>query len=294
MSPSLLGSLCMLGAVAVFGANFPLSRHAALNGLTPWDIVFLRCLVAGVLLLPVVIARGWRDCAGIGWRRGFILFLLGGFPMNSIMLVGLSLAPAAHGASITPGTVTLIGAVGSWLLFGEKLGWRRAAGLLVVLAGLGLIAFSGAAADDPNVWRGDLLFILAGLVWGGYPLLLQRWSIDPLTSTAVVAVISLTYLPLYFLFADPQVDDVPLMVSVFHGVNQGIVNVIAGLWLWAKAITLMGAGKAGRFPPLIPVIGTLLAIPLLSEWPGPWQAAGIVAIVAGLLYVASVRNAAPR
>ena len=44
-----LGILAMLGAVAIYGANFGISRHALLNGLTPDDLVALRYGIAGTL-----------------------------------------------------------------------------------------------------------------------------------------------------------------------------------------------------------------------------------------------------
>jgi drug/metabolite transporter (DMT)-like permease len=84
-------------------------------------------------------------------------------------------------------------------------------------------------------------------------------------------------------------------VALFHSVNQGLFNVILGLWLWGGAVRALGAAKAQRFPPLIPVAGTLLAIPILGEWPGPVQSLGLALIVSGLALAAfSDRLAAPK
>lgn len=58
---------------------------------------------------------------------------------------------------------------------------------------------------------------------------------------------------------------------------------MVGLWLWAWAATVIGAGAAGRFPALIPVVGTLSAIPLLGEWPQSLQLVGMALVVIGLL-----------
>ena len=99
-----LGILAMLGAVAIYGANFGISRHALLNGLTPDDLVALRYGIAGTLLLPVFIRRGIADCAGIGWRRGIVLAIMSGVPMALLMTTGLAMAPASHAAAIGPGT----------------------------------------------------------------------------------------------------------------------------------------------------------------------------------------------
>ena len=62
-----------------------------------------------------------------------------------------------------------------------------------------------------------------------------------------------------------------------------------GLWLWSLAARALGPALAGRFPPTIPVIGTLLAIPVLGEIPTGLQVAGIGLIISGL-FIASWRR----
>jgi drug/metabolite transporter (DMT)-like permease len=286
-----LAVLAMLGSVAIYGSNFAISRYAVLHqSFSPYDLVALRFIVAGLLLLPIFVRAGVRTCAGIGWGRGVLLAIIGGFPMSLLMLSGLALAPAAHGAAIGPGTVTLIGVIGSWLWFGNRLGRMKIAGLGIVLVGLGCIGWTGASLGDPRVVLGDLLFLATGLVWGAFPLLVQRWNLDPLTSTAVVAVLSLAFLPFYALFLEPRLAALPWDAVVLHAFNQGVLNIIVALWLWSWAVGVIGAGMTGRFPPLIPVIGTLAAVPLLGEVPGLLQMAGIALIVTGLLWVALARR----
>jgi drug/metabolite transporter (DMT)-like permease len=277
-----LGILAMLGAVAIYGANFGISRHALLNGLTPDDLVALRYGIAGTLLLPVFIRRGVADCAGIGWRRGIVLAIMSGVPMALLMNTGLAMAPASHAAAIGPGTVTVIGVIGSMVLFGVKPSRPIVIGIGVVLAGLAAIGVAGSRTGGPSILVGDLLFLATGLLWGFYPLLLQKWNVGAMTSTAIVSVLSLVYIPVYALFLTPRILAVDPWVVLFHGINQGLLNVILGLWLWGHAVRVLGAATAQRFPPLIPVAGTLLAIPILGEWPPPLQAVGVALIVAGL------------
>ena len=277
-----LGILAMLGAVAIYGANFGISRHALLNGLTPDDLVALRYGIAGTLLLPVFIRRGIADCAGIGWRRGIVLAIMSGVPMALLMNTGLAMAPASHAAAIGPGTVTVIGVIGSMVLFGVKPSRPIVIGIGVVLAGLAAIGVAGSRTGGPSILVGDLLFLATGLLWGFYPLLLQKWNVGAMTSTAIVSVLSLVYIPVYALFLAPRILAVDPWVVLFHGINQGLLNVILGLWLWGHAVRVLGAATAQRFPPLIPVAGTLLAIPILGEWPPPLQAVGVALIVAGL------------
>jgi drug/metabolite transporter (DMT)-like permease len=279
-----LAMLAMLGSVAIYGANFVISRHAVLNGFTPYDLAALRFATAGLILLPLFLkAGGLRDCAGVGWGRGLVLTVMSGVPMTMLMLTALSLAPAAHGATIGPGTVACISLVGGALMFGTRPGGMALAGFSIVLLGLACFAVGSGLAPSRDILLGDAMFFLMALLWGGYPLMIQKWRIDPLVATAVLSVLSLVYLPVYWLVLPSNLGNIPLLIIAAHAFNQGVLNVIAGLWLWGFAVRTIGASEAGRFPPLIPVIGTLTAIPVLGEWPGPFQTMAVVLIVAGLL-----------
>lgn len=276
-----LGVAAILGAVTIYGLNFGFTRQATLRGLAPLDIVAMRFGIAGIIMLPVFIRRGVATCAGVGWGRGIVLAVAGGAPMTLIMNVGLSLAPAAHGAALGPGAVTAVGVVyGLVSGMAVPVGWTWA-GLISIAAGLAGIAVAGTVSGSPNVLAGDLLFLTNGVIWGFYPVLLMRWRVDGITGAAVVLVLSACCLPAYFAFAPFRSTDVPLAYVAFQAVFQGLVNGIAGLWLWGYAVRVLGA-RSQLFPPLIPVLGTMFAFPILGEVPGSVQALGIAAIVGGI------------
>jgi drug/metabolite transporter (DMT)-like permease len=282
----------MLLSVLIFGSNFVVSRHAMLNGVGPHDLMALRFATAGLLLMPLFLrGGGLATCGGVGWNRGLWLAATSGFPMTFLMLTGLTMAPAAHGATIGPGTVTVIGIVGSVVLFGARLSAPLIVGILGVICGLSFLAFAGSSGAASETLRGDLCFLGVGLLWGFYPLLIQLWKIDGLKGAVIVSVLSLAYLPIYFLFFFRGFDIAPWWALLLHALYQGVVNVILGLWLWGWAAHVLGAAVVGRFPPMIPVTGTTLAIPVLGELPGPMQLAGFGLIVSGL-FVASWRRPA--
>lgn len=282
--------LAMLGAVAIYGLNFVVSRQAMLAGFTPYDLVALRFGGAGLILLPLFLkAGGFSTCGGVGWGRGLALTAMSGAPMSLLMLAALSLAPAAHGATIGPGLVSTISVVGGAYLFGQRLSRQTLAGLAVVLSGLACFAIGSVSAPSRSVALGDALFVLMALLWGGYPLAVQKWRIDPLVATAILCVLSLLYLPAYVAFLPSNLASMPPLLVLLHAFNQAVLNMIIGLWLWGWAVRTIGASDAGRFPPLIPVVGTLTAIPVLGEWPGPYQWAALILIVCGLA-VASWRR----
>lgn len=274
--------LAMLAAMAIFGSVFPFSRYASLHGLRPEDLVVLRFGIAGPILLPFFLKRGPWDCAGIGWGRGLLLFVTSGVPMALLILAGLSLAPAAHGAALGPGTVTTVGVVYGIVAAGALPSRLTMAGLATILAGLTSIAIAGTTSGSPQVVLGDLMFFSSGLLWGFYPILLYRWRLGPMLGASIVSVLSTPYAALYLTFGQPRLSEVDWTLLVGQAVFQGLFTVIIGLWLWGIGVRTLGALRTQLFPPMIPVIGTLLAIPVLGEWPGPLQALGVGLIVTGL------------
>ncbi len=282
MSPR-LAVLAILGAMVIYGANFAVTRLGTYYGLTPGDLAAARFGVGGLILLPVFIRHGVATCAGIGWRRGLILSISGGAVMTLCMNTGLSLSPAAHGAALGPGTVTTVGVVYGMIAAAVRPSILSVVGLATILAGLATIAAAGSASGGSHVLVGDLLFFVTGLLWGFYPILLHRWRIGPMVGAAIVCVISLAYLPFWLLGGVSHLAAVPLWMILFQCFFQGVLNSVVGLWLWGHAVKVLGASKTQLFPPLIPVLGMLFAIPILAEIPGPLQVVGVMMIVGGII-----------
>jgi drug/metabolite transporter (DMT)-like permease len=278
-----LALLAVLSTMVIYGSNFAVSRYATQHGLAPPDMVALRFAVAGLIMLPVFLLRGGTTCAGLGWKKGVVLAILSGAPMTLLMNIGLQLAPAAHGASIGPGTVTTVGIVYGMVAAARTPSAWTVAGLGAILAGLATLAIAGSVGGTSKTLLGDGLFFLMGALWGTYPIVLHRWRVDPITSAAVVSVLSLAYLPVYLAFETSRLGDVPVSMLLFQALYQGPLNVVLGLFLWGYGVKTLGAARTQLFPPLIPVLGTLFAVPILGEIPGPFQVLGIAAIVCGIL-----------
>lgn len=291
LSSRTLGILAMLGAMTIYGTNFAISRHGIKAGLTPEDMNALRYSIAAILSIPLLWRYSVVDCWGFGWGRGIVLTIMSGVPVGLLMMAGLSLVPALHGATIGPGTVTVIGIVGGRFLFGIKPTLQALAGVAVVLCGLAAIATSSGAKGGTSMLLGDLCFLGVGLIWGSYPLMLQLWKIEPLKAAAMLSVVSTAFFMPYYIWANGgHIFTLPWDVIALHGFNQGVLNVLVGLWLWGIGVRKLGVSVAGRFPPLIPVIGTLSGIPIVGEWPSTLQWIGVGLIVTGLM-IAAVQSA---
>jgi drug/metabolite transporter (DMT)-like permease len=181
-----------------------------------------------------------------------------------------------------------------WLWFGERPWPARLAGLALVVVGLVLVGWPGiTGAAGEQTWVGDLLLGVAGVLWGLFTVLARRWQVDPLRATAMVWVLALAYLPGYALVAGPRLLAAPRGEVIFQAVFQGVGVAIVALALYAWSIRVLGASLASLFMPLVPVLGMLLAVPVLGEIPAPVQLAGVLAVSVGMALAAAQPQRAP-
>jgi len=273
-------------AAAIWAVYSVLARLGVTAGLSPADMSLLRFAPGALLTLPLMWRWGWRDLAGIGWRRGLILTLLAGPGFALLFMTGFSLAPLAHGAVIAPSGQMLAGMGLSAWLGQQRLSRESLIGAGFVL--LGLFFMGGDSllhGESRATLLGDLLFAVAGFCWGTFGTLSRRWQVDPLRVTVVVLVLSfLLFTPPYLLMADlsrlAQAGAGMLTLQVLaQGLGAGLVAMLA----YSRAAALLGAGRAAFFGAMVPGAASLLAIPILGEVPSTLQALGIVSVVVGLL-----------
>lgn len=285
-SPLAAGLAWGLLAAAIWTVYSVLARLGIMSGLSPLDMTLLRFVPGAVLMLPVVLHWGWRDLAGIGWRRGLVLAALSGPVFSLLFMTGFAHAPLAHGAVIAPACQMLAGVGFSAWLARQPVTRETIGGGLFVLLGLGFMGGDGLLhAAGSTVWLGDLLFAAAGCSWGLFGALSRRWHADPLRLTGVAVVLACAiYLPIYAALGDTAAlraaaPGFVVLQAVAHGIGAGLVAVLA----YSRAVLLLGAGRAAFFGAMVPGAAALLAIPVLGEVPTVLQIAGLLAVVAGLL-----------
>lgn len=274
--------------VMIWGLQFVMIRLAVTTSLTATDITTLRYIFALPVMLPILWRYGWRNGSGLGWGKAIILALCGGAPMLMLSNIGLQFAPANHASCLQPGTVAVASTLFLMATSGVRRTWLVPAGLAIAAAGLAGVALggSGAIGVGPLTPLGDALFIISGILWTLYTILLVRWKASPLVMTALCAVISLLLMPLFIGFLPVRILSAPIGDILMHGLFQGVVNYAIAFLLWAYAARVLGPVRMGYFAPLIPVFGVLYAIPILGEWPAAWQWVGIAGVVGGLTLIA--------
>jgi drug/metabolite transporter (DMT)-like permease len=271
--------------VVLYSTNIVLIRYSVLQGLTALDLAALRYAVAGLALLPYVCRTGLRDLGGIGWSRGIIIGCLAGAPYIVVFFYGLALAPAAHGAVLNTGVVPFVVFLGLVVLGREPFSRMRAVSLASIV--LGLVLVTGASFSlHGRVVFGDALLLLTGISWGLFTLFAKTWELKPLQATAVVSVLSLLYLPIYLGAYYNGFASASMTHVIAQAIFQGFALSIGTVYLVTYAVGKLGPQLTALFSPLVPVLTTLLAVPLLGEIPTPTQWVGIVLVAGGMLVAA--------
>jgi drug/metabolite transporter (DMT)-like permease len=292
-----IGIVAGLLGILIYAGQFVITRWSIQRTLTLWDVAALRFAVAGTLMLPLLMRYGFRDAAGIGWRRAIVVGITVGAPYTLVLFAGLTLAPAAHGAVIISGGTPIMSALLVSLWFGERLSAGRIAGLATIFVGLLLVGWPSLFDGGHRyVWVGDLLLLGASALWGAFTALTRRWQVDPLRGAAVVWVLALAYLPFYVALAPMRLLTAPPGEVVFQATYQGIGVAVLALFLYTYATRALGPTSASLFMPLIPIVAVLLGIPVLGEVPSAVQLVGIVVVSGGMVLatIPSSRRTAAR
>lgn len=276
-----IGLLAALAA-AFIGSGWQIaSRHGVTTTLGPLEIAVLRYGVPALVLLPLLLKTGLfpRD---LSRRRLGLMVLGGGLPFGLLVLAGMQWAPAAHMGVFGAGSVPLFTALGARLAHGERITGLRMAGLLLIIGGMAVFGAS-SLADAAQTWRGDLLFILAAMVWALYTLAFRGSGLTPWQGAAVVNTwSSLLLLPILLAFGVPRLLTAPWTDVAWQALGQGVVAGLLGLVTYMIAIARLGAARASLSAALVPLSTALGAAWLLGEPLGVGTLAACALVACGV------------
>ena len=279
-SPTVQGLACGTGAALCWAIGFVAARHGILAGLSPLVIALHRFVWSGLAFLPWLYAGGLRNLAGVGWPRAAALSAFGGLPLALLSYAGYVFVPLGHGGIIQPACAALGGLVLARLVLKEALPPRRVAGALAIVAGLGVIGAEALRTMGAHGIAGDLMFVAAGSFFAIFGMLVRLWRIEPLRATAVTSVLSLAGLPILPFTFDNMIA-AGFLENLLQAVVQGLFSGAGAIYLFTRAVELLGAGRAVLFPSLVPPFTLLIGFLLLGEAPSVSQLIGLVIVVAG-------------
>lgn len=288
----------MLSLMSLFwAANIVLGRFVA-GHVPPFALTFCRWAGTFLVISPFAwpyLARDWPVI-----RKNMPLLLLlafTGFAFNNALSYwGLQHTQALN-ALLIQSSGPLFVALWSLMLFGVRLSWMQAAGILVSLLGVLVIVLRGnlAALAAIQINAGDISFAAALFVFGLYSALMpKRPKINPLSliafTTGAGAVMLVPLVGWEMSGGDfLKLDALTISTIIFVVL---LPSTLAYLF-FNRGIELIGPNRAAPFFHLVPVFGSVMAIVLLGEKPELFHLVGYALVLAGI-FTASRRGSAQR
>src|SRR5262249_48329149 len=146
----------------------------------------------------------------------------------------------------------------------ERLPTGRAIGAGIIV--LGLVVIGGEAITTIGIHGvlGDLLFVVTGTFFASFATLLRRWRLSPMRATTVVSIVSLVRLPIQALVGFDRMIALGLWENLPQAVAQGLLAGPGAIYLFTRAVVLLGAGRGAVFSSLVPPCVLLIGWALLG------------------------------
>jgi drug/metabolite transporter (DMT)-like permease len=265
--------LTLAAVTMIWGGTFVAGRFLA-GSLSPLFAASLRFLLASVALLGFLwIARiPLARPTPRQWLQLMLLGFFGIFFYNLCFFYGLQYINASRASLIVALNPAVIG-LASWLLFKERLGWVKVAGIAICIAGAVLVIVSRnpqLLAAKPDAWIGDLLILGCVMSWGVYSLFSRglNQSIGPLQTVTFSVLIGSGML---WALATMR-GEVSWIALVGLDTSQWLSLIYLGVLGSALAyigyydgIRKIGATRSGVFIALNPLTAVVLGALLLGE-----------------------------
>ena len=286
-------TLELLIGAAIIGSNGLMVR---LTAMPPTAVAFWRMLLAGVLLAGLVQWRyGWQPLSRKTWL--WLLVPVIAFAVDlwlwhkSILLVGPGLATLLANAQV------FFMALAGVLLFGERLGLRFIAGVVLAFFGLWLLLGAGWASLPVQYRWGVWLGLITGIAYAAYNVGIKRSQHEAAEGKARVPVEQVLCVAAFgsalclgaIGWAEGEVFTPPSLQV------WGLLLVLAAIghclsWiLISRSMVVLPVAVAGLLLLAQPIVAYVLDVLVLDLSPTPRQWAGLAVSLAGI-FVAGMKS----
>jgi drug/metabolite transporter (DMT)-like permease len=278
--------LFLLSTMLLWGGN-SVAGKLAVGHVSPMTLVFLRWVMAVLILLPIgwralredwpEVRRHWKLLAGLG-ACGFTIF-------NVIFYTALNYTTAIN-VSIEQAAIPIVIILANFVLFRLRVRPLQIVGVVLTIVGVALTASHGDLSQllklDLNF--GDAIMLVAVLCYSLYSVGLRlkpaiRWQSFMLALSIAALLVSLPFFLWEVASGRVIVPDASgWMLTLYTALGASVVSQV----LYIKGNELIGANRAGLFINLVPIFGTLLSVLIIGEQFQPYQAFALVLVLGGI------------
>jgi drug/metabolite transporter (DMT)-like permease len=278
--------LFLLSTMLLWGGN-SVAGKLAVGHVSPMTLVFLRWVMAVLILLPVgwrrlredwpEVRSHWKLLAGLG-ACGFTIF-------NVIFYTALNYTTAIN-VSIEQAAIPIVIILANFVLFRLCVQPLQIIGVVLTIAGVALTASHGDLGQllklDLNF--GDAIMLVAVLCYSLYSVGLRlkpaiRWQSFMLALSIAALLISVPFLVWEIVAGRAVMPDASgWALTLYTALGASVVSQV----LYIKGNELIGANRAGLFINLVPIFGTLLSVLIVGEQFQPYQALALALVLGGI------------
>jgi drug/metabolite transporter (DMT)-like permease len=277
----------LLTLTAMCWAGNAILGRLAVGEISPMALVSLRWLGALALLVVFAHAQMRRDWPVMRQHLPFVAVMGAvGFTIFNAMFYVAAHWTTAVNLGIIQGAVPVFVLIGAFAAYRTPVGGLQAAGVLVTMVGVAIVASGGELARLTGLAlnSGDVLMIAACALYSGYTVgLSRRPPVSPLSLfTGLACAAFVTSLPLAlgeaalgrFQWPTPAGWLILALVTLFPSFLAQIFFI--------QGVALIGPGRAGVFVNLVPVFASILAMLILHEPFEPFHAVALGLVLGGI------------
>ncbi|WP_043307752.1 DMT family transporter [Pseudomonas sp. ML96] len=276
----------LVAVAMIWGGTFVAGRHLA-GGMEPLVAAAMRFIIAS-LTLALVLPLGGAPLARPTPRQWLQLALLGScgvFLYNLCFFFGLQYTSASRAALIVALNPALI-ALAGFLFYGERLTSLRLFGIVLCLAGAGLVILGREGSVLEGAWWGDLLILGCVLSWVIYSVFSRGLSqaLGPLHTVSYSIWLGTLMLCAAALALSRGAWSMPNIDQWLSLLYLGAIgSALAYIWYY-DGIRRIGATRSGVFIALNPLTAVLFGTLLLDEQLTAQIALGGVLAIVGIYF----------
>jgi drug/metabolite transporter (DMT)-like permease len=278
--------LMLLSTMLLWGGN-SVAGKLAVGHISPMTLVFLRWVMAVLILLPIgwralredwpQLRRHWRLIAALG-ACGFTFF-------NVIFYTALNYTTAIN-VSIEQAAIPIVIILANFVLFRLRVRPLQIVGVALTVIGVALTASHGDLDQLLKLQLnfGDAIMLVAVLCYSLYSVGLRlkpaiRWQSLMLALSIAALLISVPFLVWEIVAGRVIVPDAAgWALTLYTALGASVISQV----LYIKGNELIGANRAGLFINLVPIFGTLLSVLIVGEQFHLYQALALALVLGGI------------
>jgi len=249
--------------MAFWATNFAFSP-VVLDSIGPIQLTGVRWFISLVVLVPLamIMEKVSRAVIVVEWKIHVVQALLGYVGYTLLLYYALEVTSPVSAAvlvSLNPATI----AIAARFVLHENLSTRTVVGIAISFVGAVIVVLGSGVAGEFTVSYGDLLLLLATVLWTAYSMVSPRIKTPPITATAVQAGIS------GIIMVPVMTIDIALGNGAWVNLDGfdwlgilwiGLIPSAGAYFLWNISSDLIGPTRTGAFLNLIPVFTALLVL----------------------------------